>query len=176
MPRAIASDGAPELREPIGMRRERLPKTPGESPQKPLAIRDPKHFLANQLEAQLTRDPAWLRAFAPNLREWQACQAGVDTALKFLNERGLFHGATQQLQKLVAKFEEHPLCQQLIKALVKFVQGSEDQLQTRAVADEHRNSGIVLREVAATGTAAFPRRLHQLAADLPRATATDDRG
>jgi hypothetical protein len=201
VPRAIASDGAPELQEPIGMLGEILPKTAGKSPPKPLAIRDPKHFLANQLEALLTRDPAWqdftkqlggtrsavqqtelapftppafktkarfmnlaatlrwasavlwhwdhpgsksrqaitaermqdklgwLRDFKPNLREWQACQKVVDTALKFLNERGLFQGATQQLQKLVTNFKTHPLCQQLIQALAKFVQGYEDQLQ-----------------------------------------------
>lgn len=203
VPRAIASDGAPELQEPIGTLGEMLPKTTGRSRQKPLAIRDPKHFLANQLEALLTRDPAWqeftkqlggtrcavqqtelahftppafktkarfmnlaatlrwantvlwhweqpesesrrgitaqrmqdklgwLREFAPNLRQWQACQDVVDTALEFLNEGGLFRGATRQLQKLVAKFKEQPLCRQLIQALVKFVQGYEDQLQTR---------------------------------------------
>lgn len=202
MPRAIASDGAPELQEPIGMLGEMLPKTAGKLPPKPLAIRDPKHFLANQLEALLTRDPVWqdftkqlgctrsavqqtelaaftppafktkarfmnlaatlrwasavlwhwdhpksasrrgitaermqdklgwLRDFAPQLRAWQACQEVVDTALQFLNERGLFRGATQQLQKLVAKFKEHPPCQQLIQALVKFVQGYEDRLHT----------------------------------------------
>lgn len=202
MPRAIASDGAPELQEPIGMLGEILRKTAGKSPQQPLAIRDPKHFLANQIEALLTRDPAWqeftkqlggtrsavqqtelaaftppafktkarfmnlaatlrwastvlwhwdqpesqsrrgitaermqdklgwLRDFAPKLRQWQACQDVVDTALQFLNSQGLFHGATQQLRKLVAKFAAHPPCQQLIQALVKFVQGYEDQLHT----------------------------------------------
>jgi hypothetical protein len=203
VPRAIESDGAPELQEPIGTLGEILPQTAGKSPNTPLAIRDPKHFLANQLEALLTRDPAWqeftkqlggtrsavqqtelahftpppfktkarfmnlaatlrwantvrwhwdqpesesrrgitaermqdklgwLRDFAPHLREWQACQDVVDTALTFLNSRGLFRGATQQLQKLVAKLAEHPLCQQLIPGLVKFVQGYEDQLQPR---------------------------------------------
>lgn len=202
VPRAIESDGAPELQEPISTLGEILPKTAGTSPQKPLAIRDPKHFLANQLETLLTRDPAWqeftkqlggtrsavqqtelahftppafktkarfmnlaatlrwanavlwhwdqpesesrrgitaqrmqdklgwLRDFAPNLRAWQACQDVVDTALTFLNSRGLFRGVTQQLQKLVAKFAEHPRCQQLIQALLKFVQGYEDQLNT----------------------------------------------
>jgi hypothetical protein len=203
MPRAIASDGAPELQDPIATLGEIRPKTAGKSPPKPLAIRDPKHFLANQVEALLTRDPAWqeftrqlgstrsavqqtelahftpptfktkarfmnlastlrwaiaglwhwdhpesksrqgitperlqdklgwLPAFAPKLREWQACQEVVDTALKFLNERGLFRGATQQLQKLVAKFTKHALSRQLTQALLKFVQGYEDQLNPR---------------------------------------------
>lgn len=205
MPRAIASDGAPELQDPIAMLgarlAEKLSKTTGKMPQQPLALRDPKHFLANQLEALLTRDPAWqefskhvgstrcavqqtelahftptafktkarfmnmdatlrwantvlwhwehpdsqsragltaqrmedklgwLQQFAPKLREWQACQDVVSTALTFLNEHGLFRGAAKQLQKLVAKFEERPLCQRLIQALVKFLQGYEGQMK-----------------------------------------------
>lgn len=205
VPRAITSDGAPELQEPIAMLRERLdeipPKTPGEKRKKPLALRDPKHFLANQLEALLSRNPnwqeftkqlgstrsavqqtelahftppafkakarfmnlqgtlrwanavlwhwdhpdsqsrgnitpermeaklGWLRQFAPHLREWQACQEVVSTALTFLNERGLFRGAAKQLKGLVGSFEDHPLCQQLIKALLNFVQGYEGQLK-----------------------------------------------
>jgi hypothetical protein len=202
-PRAIASDGAPELQEPIAMLGEQLPKTAGKKGGKPLALRDPKHFLANQLEALLTRDPAWqeftrqlgstrcavqqtelahftppalklkarfmnlaatlrwanvvlwhldrpesqsrrgitaprmeeklgwLRQFASHLREWQACQDVVSTALTFLNTRGLFRGATQQLQKLLAKFQQRPLCRRLTQALVTFLQGYEDQLQAR---------------------------------------------
>lgn len=204
LPRAIISDGAAELREPIALLAERLadkqPKTAGKMLKPPLALRDPKHFLANQLEGLLTRDPAWqefskhvgstrsavqqtelahftptvfktkarfmnlkdtldwantvlwhwdhpdskscegitaqrmedklgwLRQFTPNLREWQACQDVVSTALAFLNERGLFRGTTRQLRQRVAKSEEHPLAQKLVQALLKFVQGYEDQL------------------------------------------------
>lgn len=200
-PRAITSDAAAELQEPIDMLGEILRKKLGKAGNKPLAIRDPKHFLANQLEALLTRDPAWqeftkhigstrsavqqtelahftppafktkarfmnlaatlrwanvvlwhgdcpqsqarrgitaerlqeklgwLRDFAPQLRAWQTCQEVIDTALAFLNQRGLFPGAARQLGKLVSKFEEQPLSRRLVAALVKFVQGYEDQLQ-----------------------------------------------
>ena len=207
VPRAISSDGAPELQEPIAMLGEACgeipPNTLGKRPKPPLALRDPKHFLANQLEALLTRDPAWqeftkqlgstrsavqqtelahftppalkvkarfmnlaatlrwahvvlwhttqpdsqsrqgitpqrmeeklgwLRSFAPKVREWQACQDVVSTALTFLNTHGLFRGATKQLQQLVARFKEHSLCQRLIQALVKFVQSYEDQISAR---------------------------------------------
>jgi hypothetical protein len=55
LPRAIETDGAVELREPA----ENLGK-PGE---KPLVIRDPKHFLANRLEALLKQDSQYA-AFA----------------------------------------------------------------------------------------------------------------
>lgn len=203
VPRGIASDGAPELQEAIAMLGEKLAKKPGKKLKQPLAFRDPKHFLSNQLERLLTRDPAWpkftahlastrsavqqtelahltppplktkarfmnlaatlrwaraalwhadhpnsqsrrgitperweeklgwLPEFAPNLREWQACQDVVSTALTFLNKRGLFRGATQQLRKLVRKFEKHPLSKQLIQALLKFAKGYEDQLTAR---------------------------------------------
>jgi hypothetical protein len=48
-PRCVATDGAVELREPA----ENL----GKSGKRPLVFRDPKHFLANRLEALLKRDP-----------------------------------------------------------------------------------------------------------------------
>lgn len=51
VPRAIESDGAVELREPS--------ETLGKPGEKPLVIRDLKHFLANQLEALLTKDPQY---------------------------------------------------------------------------------------------------------------------
>lgn len=58
VPRAILTDGAVELREPT--------ETLGKSRGKPLVIRDLKHFLANQLEALLTRDPQY-QAFVKKL-------------------------------------------------------------------------------------------------------------
>lgn len=203
VPRAIVSDAAVELREPIDMLGEIRRKRPGKAGKKPLAIRDAKHFLANQLEALLMHDAAWqeftkhigvaraavqqtelahftppafktktrfmnlaatlrwanvvlwhedhpqsqarlgitaarlqeklgwLRDFAPQLRKWQACQEVIDTALSFLNQRGLFRGAARQLRKLVGKFEKQPLSRRLVEALVKFVRGYEDQLQAR---------------------------------------------
>jgi hypothetical protein len=51
VPRAVASDGAVELREPA----EQLKV----SRKKPLVMRDPKHFLANKFEHLLTRDPQY---------------------------------------------------------------------------------------------------------------------
>jgi hypothetical protein len=58
VPRAIESDGAVELREPT--------ETLGKSREKPLVIRDFKHYLANQLETLLTRDPQY-QAFIKKL-------------------------------------------------------------------------------------------------------------
>jgi hypothetical protein len=57
-PRCVVTDGAVELREPA----ENLGK-PGK---RPLIFRDPKHFLANRLEALLKRDPNY-EAFTRNI-------------------------------------------------------------------------------------------------------------
>ena len=51
VPRALESDGAVELREPA--------ETLGKPRKRPLVIRDPKHFLANQFESLLKRDPQY---------------------------------------------------------------------------------------------------------------------
>jgi hypothetical protein len=58
VPRAIAMDGAVELRDPA--------ETLENQGEKPMALRDPKHFLANKFEALLTRDPQY-QAFAKKL-------------------------------------------------------------------------------------------------------------
>jgi hypothetical protein len=57
-PRAIESDGAVELREPA--------ESLGKRGEKPLVIRDPKHYLANRFEALLKKDPQY-PAFAKKL-------------------------------------------------------------------------------------------------------------
>ena len=49
-PRAVASDGALELRDPV----ETLKNS---NKQKPLSLRDPKHYFANVLKAMLEREP-----------------------------------------------------------------------------------------------------------------------
>lgn len=193
VPRAVESDGAVELREPV----ENL----GKPKQKPLVIRDPKHFLANRLEALLSKDPeyqkftqklgwarsalqqtelahfippgikpksrfmnlaptlhwaqamllhlehpetqsrkgiaesrmeekmGWLRDFAPRVQQWQACQQLICTALTFINQQGIFPGATKAFQKLVAADHGNPQSQKLLSDVVAFFQEHEDKLE-----------------------------------------------
>jgi len=66
VPRAIVSDGAVELREPA--------ETLGKTGERPVVIRDLKHFLANRLEALLTQDPPY--------QEFSQKLGGTRTALK----------------------------------------------------------------------------------------------
>ena len=79
LPRAIESDGAVELREPA--------ETLGKRREKPLVIRDPKHFLANKFEALLTHDPqyqAFTKQFAGTRSALQQTELAhfVPTAFK----------------------------------------------------------------------------------------------
>lgn len=192
LPRAIASDGAVELRDPVA--------SLGKQGHRPLVLRDPKHFLANRFEALLKRDPqyqafanqlagtrsavqqtelahfvppvfktkarfmnlratltwasavlwhldhpksksrqdisqsrmeeklGWLREFAPNIRQWQACQEVVSTALTLLNEQGIFPGAAREFQRRVAHLRRHRLSQQLVQTVVEFLRETEQQL------------------------------------------------
>jgi hypothetical protein len=192
-PRAIVSDGAEVLREPA--------KTLGKTGEKPVAIRDLKHFLANQLEALLTRDPSyqafaqqlsgtrtalkqtelahfippgfkrnsrfmnlaptlawastilwhlghpqshsragvtdrrmteklgWLRNFAADIRQWQACQKVISASLTFINQQGLFAGAAKQVRQLVADLVRGPLSQQLVRHVVEFLREHEQLLR-----------------------------------------------
>ena len=40
--------------------------------------------------SRLEEKLGWLRDFAPSIRQWQACQQVVSTALTLLNEHGIF--------------------------------------------------------------------------------------
>lgn len=57
-PRSVVTDGAVELREPV--------EVLGKPGKRPLVFRDPKHFLANRLEALLKRDSNY-EAFAQKI-------------------------------------------------------------------------------------------------------------
>lgn len=194
-PRAVGSDGAVELREPV--------ESLGKQGKRPLVLRDPKHFLANKFEALLKRDPqyqafanqlagtrsavqqtelahfvppvfktkarfmnlrptltwasavlwhldhpksksrqdisesrmeeklGWLRDFAPSIRQWQACQEVVSTALTLLNEQGIFRGAAREFRSRVAHLQQHRLSRQLIQTVVEFLRETEQQLRPR---------------------------------------------
>jgi hypothetical protein len=194
VPRAVESDGAVELREPV----ENL----GKSRTKPIVIRDPKHFLANRLEALLNKDPeyqkfvqklgwarsalqqtelahfippgikaksrfmnlaptlnwamtmlwhlehpesqsregitesrmeekmGWLRGFAGSVRQWQECQQVISIALTFINEQGIFRGATQQFQTLVADIPHYRMSRKLLSDVVEFFREHEKKLRS----------------------------------------------
>jgi hypothetical protein len=73
----------------------------------------------------------WLRDFAPSIRQWQACQEVVSTALTLLNEQGIFPGAAREFQSRVPHLRRHRLSRQLIQTVVKFLRETEQQLRPR---------------------------------------------
>ena len=46
--------------------------------------------------ARMNKKRGWLRPFRDDIRRWSECQNVVSAALTFVNEQGLFQGATQQ--------------------------------------------------------------------------------
>jgi hypothetical protein len=100
-PRCIVTDGAVELREPA----ENLGK-PGK---RPLIFRDPKHFLANRLEALLKRDPHY-EAFTRNIGKCRSAvqqtelarfvPPGFKTKARFMNLEPIIRWASAVLWHL----------------------------------------------------------------------------
>lgn len=193
VPRAVETDGAVELREPV--------ETLGKRKEKPLTLRDPKHFLANQLEALLKQDGqweaftkqlggtrsalqqtelahfippsfktkarfmnlaptlhwattvlwhlghpesqsrqnvtpermreklGWLEEFAPNIAQWQECQAVISTTLTLLNTEGIFQGVTDRLQERVAELARGDMSRELLARMMKFLDEHEAKLK-----------------------------------------------
>jgi hypothetical protein len=193
VPRAIESDGAVELREPVA--------SLGKPGKRPLSIRDFKHFLANQFEALLTRNeqyPAftkqlggtrsavqqtelshfvppsfkmkarfmnlapilrwasmvlwhldhsesksrqgiadhriqeklgWLRDYASQIKEWQACQNVISTGLTFISQQGIFPGVAAQFEKRVAGQADGAMSRKLVSKAVAFLQEHEVKLR-----------------------------------------------
>ena len=193
LPRAVETDGAVELREPA--------ETLGKPGAKPIVIRDPKHFLANRLEALLTKDPeyqafaqklgwarsalqqtelahfippgikpksrfmnlaptlkwattmlwhlehsesqsrkgiadsrmeekmGWLRGFAASIQTWQECQQVISVSLTFLNQQGIFQGATERLQTLLAAIPASPSSRKFVAEIVGFTREHENKLR-----------------------------------------------
>ena len=187
------TDGAVELREPA--------ETLGKPGAKPIVIRDPKHFLANRLEALLTKDPeyqafaqklgwarsalqqtelahfippgikpksrfmnlaptlkwattmlwhlehsesqsrkgiadsrmeekmGWLRGFAASIQTWQECQQVISVSLTFLNQQGIFQGATERLQTLLAAIPASPSSRKFVAEIVGFTREHENKLR-----------------------------------------------
>ena len=71
----------------------------------------------------------WLRSFASELAEWRECQQVVDRGLKFINEQGLFRGASAGLREAMGVQLQHAAGRQVAQRLVDLVQPLENQLQ-----------------------------------------------
>ncbi len=71
----------------------------------------------------------WLRGFAGGIARWQACQRVISTTLTFVNQRGLFAGATAAYHTATAHFGVCPASRQLIADMTTLLTDSESQLR-----------------------------------------------
>jgi hypothetical protein len=80
-------------------------------------------------EERMQEKLGWLRQFAASIKQWQACQEVISTALTFLNQHGIFRGAAKQLKKLVAPLAHGPMSRRLVDTVLEFLRGYEPQLR-----------------------------------------------
>ena len=120
--------------------------------------------------ARMNAKLGWMRGYRDDILRWNACQAVVSAALKFINEQGVFKGAARWLSASVRVWQRDVNKKDTVNApsrlvlarLVKFVRDTEKQLpEGNEAADEHRNSGVVVRAVQAARTPAQQRGLHR---------------
>lgn len=84
-----------------------------------------KGITENRFEEKL----GWLRSFASSIHQWQACQQVISAALTFINENGIFQGAAEQCQQLLAQIEPHSMSQRLANTIIETLRQYEQQLR-----------------------------------------------
>jgi len=81
-------------------------------------------FTNERLEEKL----GWLREFGDDLAVWRECQRIISSSVTFINEQGLYHGASAALRALIATSLVHETSKQLAERLITFVEKAEQEL------------------------------------------------
>jgi hypothetical protein len=84
-----------------------------------------RFFSSERLEEKL----GWLRSFADELAAWRECQEAVQRGVTFINEQGLFRGASLKLREAIGMPQTSPAGRELTERLVQFVAAAEDSLR-----------------------------------------------
>jgi hypothetical protein len=71
----------------------------------------------------------WVAEYADEIAVWQECQDVVSASLTFINEQGLFQGASSALRAVIGNELEHATSKELAKRLIDFVAESEEPLR-----------------------------------------------
>ena len=71
----------------------------------------------------------WVAEYADEIAVWQECQKVVSASVTFINEHGLFKGASVELQAAVGEEFEHGTSKELARRLIDFVAESETPLR-----------------------------------------------
>jgi hypothetical protein len=84
---------------------------------------------ASLSDERLEQKLGWLREFADDLAMWQECQHIISLSVTFINEQGLYHGASTALRKLVDTSLVHETSKELAERLITFVEQAEQHLK-----------------------------------------------
>jgi outer membrane murein-binding lipoprotein Lpp len=71
----------------------------------------------------------WVGEYADVIPVWQECQDVVSVSLTFINEQGLFKGASSELRAVIGDELEHATSKELAQRLIDFVAESEQPLR-----------------------------------------------
>jgi len=88
------------------------------------------HGRQNITAERMNEKLGWLRKYRKDVARWSRCQAVVSTSLTFINQQGLYVGACEDLQAVLAKLDSAgcEASQQMIEELTTLVADSEKQL------------------------------------------------
>jgi hypothetical protein len=71
----------------------------------------------------------WVVEYADEIAVWQECQNVVSASVTFINEQGLFRGASSELRSVIGDELEHATSKELAQRLIDFVAESEVPLR-----------------------------------------------
>lgn len=71
----------------------------------------------------------WVEAYADDFAVWYECQEVVSTSLTFINQQGLYRGASDDLDKAISESLRHETSKKVAARLIAFVAESEQQLR-----------------------------------------------
>lgn len=78
-------------------------------------------------DERFTEKLGWVREFSEDMAIWNECQDVVSAGVTFINEQGLFHGATEELQECMSD-TSFSASTEVKRRLLEFVQESEELL------------------------------------------------
>lgn len=80
-------------------------------------------------EERMQEKLVWVEEYASEIAIWHECQDVVSASVTFINEQGLFRGASTQLQAIIGDELQHSTSQELARRLIDFVAESEALLR-----------------------------------------------
>ena len=80
-------------------------------------------------EERMQEKLGWVEEYADEIEVWQECQDVVSASVTFINEQGLFKGASSELRAVIGDELKHGTSKELAQRLIAFVAESETLLR-----------------------------------------------